>query len=58
MGEMREEGIMLPANGALPFSGSLMAPPVMLVVGTPEKLPVKKTAGISVDSDVALCTRR
>ena len=44
---------MLPGNGALPFSGSLSTPPVMLDAGTPEKLPVKNAAGISVESDVA-----
>src|ERR1035437_4194383 len=50
---MRDVGMMLPGNEVLPFRGSLSAPPVMLPVGTPEKLPVKKAAGIDVESEVA-----
>src|SRR5262249_35919364 len=57
-GEMRPVGMMLPGNGALPLSGSLIAPPVIVVVGTAEKLPPKNAAGISVDSDVEDCTKR
>src|ERR1700693_1309451 len=49
---MRDGGMMLPAKGALPFSGSL------IVALTPEKLPVKKAAGIDVVSAVADCTSR
>ena len=33
-------------------------PPVMLDAGTAEKLPLKKAAGMEVDSDVACCTSR
>ena len=58
MGESRAVGMMLPGNGVLPFNGSLIAPPVMLPTGTEEKLPVKKTAGIWVESDVACWTSR
>ncbi len=57
-GEIRDVGMMFPANGALPFSGSLITPPVMLPAGTAEKFPVKNAAGISVDREVADCVSR
>src|SRR5690349_9230077 len=58
IGEMRDAGMILPANGALLFSGSLMVPPVMAEAGTEEKSPLKKAAGICVESEVDCWTSR
>src|SRR6476646_8307135 len=56
--EMRDAGTILPAKGALLFSGSLIVPPLIAEAGTDEKSPVKKADGICVDSEVDCCTSR
>src|SRR3954471_8820944 len=50
IGEMRFAGMILPAKGVFPLNGSFRMPPVMADAGTPLKSPLKKTAGICVES--------